>query len=175
MMRGVWFLSYEQFSRIRPGPDAVAISISDRFYEARVAPGFAAVLRQRFSDADPALEALPPGAQLFTPDHAGELNVWCDHWLGRDGITHLYVQCWAGRTRSAANAWWISQQYRIPLRTDFPLQFMNLHILRQLPGAHPLPALTSGERDCRAARSPGEHFAPLRFLASGQTREKGDP
>lgn len=165
MMGSVWFLSYEQFRRVRPGPEALVISVSDRFYEAEVEPGFAAVLRLRFSDVDPAREAVPHVAECFTPDQASDLVAWCDRWLEGGRAAHVFVHCWAGRSRSAAIAWWISKQYHLNLRTEFTVRFMNAHVLRQLPGNHALPELSELAPDTNAVRSLGEWFVPLSFLA----------
>lgn len=163
-MGGVWFLSYEQFRRVRPVPEALVISVSDRFYEAEIGPGFAAVLRMRFSDVDPARETVPRDAECFTPDQAGDLVVWCDRWLGGGQPTNVFVHCWAGRSRSAAIAWWISKQYHMRLQTDFTVRFMNSHVLRQLPGKHALPELSELVPDDDPVRSLSESFVPLSFL-----------
>lgn len=164
MMGGVWFLSHEQFQWVRPGPEALVISISDRFYEAEVEPGFAAVLRLRFSDVDPAREAVPRVAECFTPDQASDLVAWCDRWLERGRYAHVFVHCWAGRSRSAAIAWWISKQYHMHLRTAFTVRFMNAHVLRHLPGNHALPEPSELAPGTDAVRSLGELFVPLSFL-----------
>lgn len=175
MTPAVWFLSYEQFQRVRPGPSAVAISISDRFYEAVFAPGYASVLKLRFADADPAREPVSPAVQCFTAAHAGELLAWCDLWLARQDIAHVFVHCWAGRSRSAAIAWWISHHYGLRLQTRFTPRHANRHVLRLLPGDYLPAAWSTAAEHAPAARLLDEDFAPLPWRCPAWRVPPGGP
>jgi predicted protein tyrosine phosphatase len=122
-----------------PGdPNAVMVSINDPGFEpARLADGFAAVLRVAFWDVpgeQPIVGELNGQRLCFAPiteEQAGDIVEFIARWHELpDGPEILLVHCRAGISRSAALARYAAQRYRLELAQT--AEFANPEVLRKL-------------------------------------------
>lgn len=121
-MRHVQYLSEGAASRLVGRKDAVMISITEPGRDAAIQPGWAAVLRVRFVDAEFDAEML---ARLLDRGEridlarkgfprrevAEELRTFLASAASMEGVETLMVHCHAGRRRSVAVAKFAAEEY----------------------------------------------------------------
>lgn len=141
-MKGVYFLSYAQFQAVAPDRQDYALSIADRFYLPSVGGGWRGALQICFSDADPDVVQgpFPVGCVLFSDGHAELIRSFTDRIRNDVAARYLVIHCHAGRSRSAALAWWAHRYYGWPLLGEFPPHGLNRYILANMPGSMSPPA-----------------------------------
>lgn len=130
MLKNVRFISQHHAERLDGRPDVIVVSIHDRHARPNLRSGFRDVLRLCFDDYDRERDGVDALQEAFSPEHAEALKSWLEPYLrARMGFT-LLVHCHAGVSRSAAVAWWAHKAHGLEIRTDFPVWYLNRHVLR---------------------------------------------
>lgn len=157
MLKSVHFIPLNLAEKLEGRPDVIVISIHDRHFRPNLRSGFRDVLHLDFDDYDSERDGLDPAQDTFTPEQAESLKSWLEPYLRADRDFTLLVHCHAGISRSAAVAWWAHKAHGVELATEFPVWYLNNHVLRVLdPGiATPLkPADAPAMPRERASEAP---------------------
>ena len=140
MIQRVAFVSLYQAQKLTGRADTVVISVCDRHYRAKLQSGFADVLDLYFDDYDPNRDGQRDHVDPFTAELADIARQWVIRHHSNSAALSALVHCYAGLSRSAALAWWINQEFNIPLTTSFTLAHLNGHVLHTLN-----PSITAPE------------------------------
>lgn len=130
--------SMEEAEGLPGDPATAVVSVTDPQVEARLAPGFASVLRLAFHDVEedlpgemPGLLGWPERIQPFAPDQARELVSWARDIDAEPEAYHVAVHCHAGISRSSAIGLFLHRCYDAEMKW-YPHFHPNRLVLRLL-------------------------------------------
>ncbi len=135
MLKQIYFVPLLHAERIEGRPNIIVVSIHDRHYRPNLRDGFGGVLSLKFDDYDPDLDGITRDRDVFSHDQADTLHAWIETYASSATPFTLLVHCYGGISRSAAVAWWAYRTYQhcgLELKTDYPLWYLNRHVLRVL-------------------------------------------
>lgn len=141
MLKNVHFVSQRQAEEIKGLSSVVVVSIHDSSRRPALRSGFRDVLFLCFDDYDQDRDGIDALMEPFSLAQAEMLKVWLEQYLYDDTVSDLLVHCHAGISRSAAVAWWAHKKHGLELKTEYPVWYLNRHVLRTLDSTIELPPL----------------------------------